>query len=381
MTDAPATASRAVAPFSFVGPDHPMAARMERLRAAIAAHDPAPGASVHADLTLREEPGAGLALHRAYWSVQAHGPGGFAARTLDYRARRDRATWLEFPEDPQLPALAELAGAVLRYMPQRRCTTLADGVVLKVKRPHRAAQAWALLGAVDRALGDGRAGFAVPAPVAYDAARAIYSQTAVAGDDLSDVLDADRLRHAGELHRAMHAADVPGIPAEDECALRDELRADAQWVAFALPEHAESVTAVLGTLERRALEPPAAPAFCHGDLVPSQLLVDGDRWAITDFDGARIGDPHRDLATWLASLTSDVPALKRAADAGDDTTVAAAEAAYLDGYGAHDPRRLAWQRAAAELHSVAVALKKDRHHPDRTARALRVARACVEALR
>ena len=105
-----------------------------------------------------------------------------------------------------------------------------------------------------------------------------------------------------------------------------------------------------------------------------------DRFAITDFDGARIGDPHRDLAIWLAALTFDLPALDRAVAAGDEAVIARAEAAYLEGYGAHDERRLLWHRAAAEVHYVAVALKKDRHEPPRARRGLRIARRCTEAL-
>jgi aminoglycoside phosphotransferase (APT) family kinase protein len=359
-----------VAQFSFIGPEHPLAPALERFRAAIAARAPdVPAATVHADLTLRDDPGGGLVLHRAYWSAQSNGADGFRATTLDYRAKRDRATWLEFPDDPELPALGTLGGAVLRYMPLRRCTAIDDDAVAKVKRPHRAATAWALLGAVHRALGDGLAGFEVPAPIAYDEDRARYSQRVVAGGDLATVLDEDRIRRAGALHRAMHAADVQGVPAEDPAEALAELRADARWVAFALPEHADTVREVRAALETHAPGAPAEPAFCHGDLTPSQMLVDGDRWAITDFDGARIGDPHRDLAIWLASLPLEAPALPPGA-----------EAAYLDGYGAHDERRLRWHRAAAEVHYAAVALKKDRHHPARTERALGLARACAEDL-
>jgi aminoglycoside phosphotransferase (APT) family kinase protein len=369
-----------VAPYGFIGAGHPLAERMDRFRAAIAARGPdADGATVHTDLTLRDDGDGGLALHRAYRSVQRNRP--FRATTLSYHATRDRATWLEFPEDPELPALGTLGGDVLRYMPLRRCTVRAADVVVKAKRPRRAAEAWALLDAVHRALGDGRAGFAVPAPVAYDARRATYAQTRVDGDDLSQILDAERMHRAGGLHRAMHAAAVPGVPPEEPAALLDELRSDARWVGFALPEHADEVRAVLDTLERHAPGPARTAAFCHGDLVPSQMLVDGERWAITDFDGARIGDPHRDLAIWLASLTFDVPEFLAAAEAGDEHAVAHAEAAYLDGYGAHDEERLHWHRAAAEVHYVAVALKKDRHHPARTARGLRVARAFAERLR
>ena len=197
------------------------------------------------------------------------------------------------------------------------------------------------------------------------------------GEDLSALVDADRgpdlLARAGALHRAMHASAVDGVALEDPGQALADLRDDARWVAFALPESRGHGARTVAALARHALDAPPAPAFCHGDLVPSQLLLDGDRFAITDFDGARIGDPHRDLAIWLAALTFDVPALDRAVAAGDEATIERAEAAYLDGYGPHDERRLLWHRAAAEVHYVAVALKKDRHEPSRAQRGLRIA--------
>lgn len=371
-------------PYAFIGPEHALAPRIERFRAAIAARDlDAGAATVHADLTLRAADGGGLQLHRAYWSAQANGPSGFRATTLSYHATRDRATWLAYPEDPELPDLARLGPVeVLRYMPLRRCTFRTSGedgrpAIGKVKRPHRTAAAWRLLRAVHAALGDGGAGFAVARPRGTGTPHAMFLQGALPGDDLSEGLDDDRLRRAGELHRAMHAARVPEAPPEDPGQALADVRDDARWVAVALPEHGDSIAEVLAALERDAPGPPPAPAFCHGDLVPSQMLVDDDRWAITDFDGARAGDPHRDLAVWLAALPYDVPALARAVAAGDDAAIARAETAYLAGYGEHDERRLRWHRAAAEIHYVAVALKKDRYEPARAERGLAIARACV----
>src|SRR5215210_2318734 len=338
MTDAPASASRAVAPFSFIGADHPFAAGLDRLAAHVDADLLRPGATVHADLTTRPAPGGGLVLHRVYWSVHARRPDGFAATTLVWSAKRDRATWLTFPDDPDLPALADLAARaddVLRYVPQRRCTLRVAEGIAKVKRPHRAAEAWDLLRAVHAALGDGHAAFDVSAPVEYDAERATFSQTALDGEDLATLVDADHgpglLRRAGALHAAMHGADVPGAPAIGIAQRLAELRDDAAFVAFLLPEHADAIRDVVAALERRA-PGDAVRAFCHGDLVPSQMLVGDARWAITDFDGCHLGDPHRDLAIWLAALTSDVPALTRAAEDEDDALLYRAEAAYVDGY-------------------------------------------------
>jgi|SRR5215218_2400805 len=143
MTDAPASASGALAPFSFIGADHPFAAGLDRFAAHVDPSLVGPGATVHADRTTRPAPDGGLVLHRVYWSVHARGPAGFSATTLAWSAKRDRATWLSFPDDPDLPALPELAAratGVLRYLPQRRCTLRVAEGIGKVKRPDGAAE-------------------------------------------------------------------------------------------------------------------------------------------------------------------------------------------------------------------------------------------------
>jgi aminoglycoside phosphotransferase (APT) family kinase protein len=100
---------------------------------------------------------------------------------------------------------------------------------------------------------------------------------------------------------------------------------------------------------------PREPVTCHGDLIPSHLLTDGGTWTVIDLELARLGDPHRDVARFLAGLPADL---------GRPDLVRAARSAYLAGYGERsgrplDRRSLAWHWTAAELHLLAVAAAKD----------------------
>jgi aminoglycoside phosphotransferase (APT) family kinase protein len=56
-------------------------------------------------------------------------------------------------------------------------------------------------------------------------------------------------------------------------------------------------------IARRAADLPAhRESFLHGSASAKQLLVDGGRMGVLDFDGARRGDPAIDVGTFMASL-------------------------------------------------------------------------------
>ena len=253
-------------------------------------------------------------------------------------------------------------------------------MIVKFKRPHRLAESWALLKAVHaRWATAARASTSPPRsgrtpPVAYS------GQTVLPGDG---PLGPDRrrrgpglLRRAGALHRAMHAADVAGVAGRGPAARRwPTLRDDARWVAFALPEHEDTVRVTVAALDApRARRPAARPPSATATSCRRSCSLDGDRFAITDFDGARTGDPPprpRDLARRAhvrrarAGRCGRRPATRRRSNAPRPRTSTATAP--------HDERRLLWHRAAAEVHYVAVALKKDRHEPSRAQRGLRIA--------
>lgn len=376
--------------FDFVGPAHPFRPALDRFAAALASSAECralvgPAAprrrTIHAEIKALPVAGGGFRLERFYWSGQCwEGPAArpFRAHTLEFSAKTGQLTWLHFPHDSYLTTMADyFAGEhetaeVLRYVPLRRFTFRSGRRIGKFKRASRFRAAYAQLATVARELRALAADFAVAAPLEIDAARCLYFQEALPGQDLAALIDdatlSPLLSRLGELHAGMHALPVCGVPEWDGAAFLAELERDLRWIAFIRADLSDEMQAVAATL--RAQRPVlAASAFCHGDFVCSQVLVADSGWAVTDFDLCCRGDPCRDMAMFLASLGYDVLWLERAAHAGaGEAALAAARAAYLEGYAARagrrpNRRRLAWHLAAAEIYYLALMLKKDRHSP------------------
>jgi aminoglycoside phosphotransferase (APT) family kinase protein len=272
----------------------------------------------------------------------------------------------------------EAAVKVLRYVPLRRFTFRmreADGreAIGKFKRRSRYRQAWDLLVRVERAVAAAGAPFRVSAPLWLDDEHALYAQSVLSGEDLSGKLDAGNhtglMRRVGALHRALHGVALEGLPRVEPAAWLEEARQNVRWIGWFEPGHALALADAIQRLARRITGIAAhRPVFCHGDFVCSQILADRDDWAITDFDLSHLGDPYRDLAILLASLTYDVPLYRSASASGASGGLALIEAAteaYLAGYERAlgepiDRQRLAWHRACAEIYYLALMLKKDR---------------------
>ena len=365
MTDAPAAPG---APGAVLVPRRPTTRwrrGIERFRAAIAGRAPVRRRRRRSTPTSRCGPVAdgGLVLHRAYWSAAGRrGPTASARPRSSYHADARPRDVAGVPRGPRAararaaarrrarPALH--AAAALHAAPEAG----GRAAIVKVKRPHRAAEAWGLLGAVHRALGRRpRRLRRRRARSRTTPARATYAQTAAPGRRTSPGSSTPTrpglLRRAGALHRAMHAADVPGIPAEDPAgALARAARRRALGRVRAARARgrgrARSSPCSSATPSSRR----AAPAFCHGDLVPSQLLVDGD--ALGDHRLRR--RPHRRSAPRPRDLARR--AHLRRPRARPPPTAATrrdrrAEAAYLDGYGAarRAPPALAPRRGRGPL--------------------------------
>ncbi len=401
--------------FDFLQADHPFRPRVEGFAAAIAARPEclalARGelggrTAIHAEIKALPDEDGGFRLDRFYWSGQRWTDAGFAAATLSYAARDGQAGWQEFPHDAYLAGMAAHFGCgdasagceVLRYVPLRRFTfraphARAGTAIGKFKRKSRFRRAYALLETISGELAGQDTGFAVAAPLGIDPALGLYFQEALPGEDLSRRIDATScdalLARVGELHARLHGLAVAGLAPWDPAAFLRALAQDLAWIGFVRPQLAEEMRAAGETL--RAQAPVlAADTFCHGDFVCSQVLVDGERWAITDFDLACLGDPCRDVAMFLAGLGYDLPWLERALHAGEPDAAAQVEraaAAYLEGYASRRgavepfaPRRLAWHRACAEIYYLALMFKKDRYAAPAFAAGLKRMRGALAAL-
>jgi aminoglycoside phosphotransferase (APT) family kinase protein len=324
--------------------DHPISAELGALLARAAA-DPVvlsggPGAAgsveIRRDLRVALDPSGSHAITRFSWSAMWRDAGGrFHARTLVHEPARGPTATYDFPADPHLPAAAARRGpldgpdvTVLRYIPMRRITfRRGDAVVGKFKRRTTLERSYAILRAIHAAAGD--ASFGVPEPLGVAPARGVFYQQCMPGRAVADLIDAHNapalMRRLGAMHAAVHSLAVRDVPVRTAADHVAAVRADARWVAFALPSEAGAIADIERRLaaELDALGP-GAPALCHGDPALDQVLFDGDAAAIVDFDDAALGDPYADLGAMVAGLAFDTPGLPGAAGA--------AAAAYLAGY-------------------------------------------------
>ncbi len=387
--------------FAGVGPEHPFAGQVDRLRVALDQHralDPhAPATAGTRSLRSAELRGrrtaTGFTLVRAYCSLQTWHPAPgepFAAATLHWAPEtHGDARWAQLGDEPYLGDLARLlrhpAGdvEVLRYVPTRRFTVLADGVVTKVKRGSKLLDSSGRVAAVVAAASAPRSDVRVPALLGVDVERGSYAQAAVAGVAMSELAGRpvggsvlDLMADAGRVHAAFHALSAPGLPTATETTTLAAVRTDADWAAFFRPDLAELLAStrdlLLATVPRSAAN---TTGTCHGDLVPSHLLAAADGWTVIDLDLAHVGDRYRDLALFLAGLPGDVAALGDGTAAGG--ALAAAESAYLAAYADRwgqrlDQSCLAWHRAAAELRHLALMFSKDTLRPAAVDRILTV---------
>ena len=327
--------------------------------------DAAGPVDIRRDLRVTLDGSGGFSITRFSWCAKWRDRAGrFRARLFLHEPARRPAATFDFPADPWLPAAAAALDAdgvaVLRSIPTRRITFgRGDAVVGKVKRPRTVERSYAILRAAHAAAG--RASFGVPEPLGIDAPRGVFYQQRMPGRSVAELIDADNapalMRRVGALHAAVHALAVDGVP---DRPLADQLagvRADAAWVAFAMPGEAGAVAAVERHVvsELEALGP-GSPAFCHGDPAIDQVLLDGDAAAVVDFDDAGIGDPYADLGAMAASLALDTRGLPHGTGAAE---------AYLEGYRegagrALDERRLRAHWLRADLAVFASRLHKGR---------------------
>ncbi|MDZ7266764.1 MAG: aminoglycoside phosphotransferase family protein [candidate division KSB1 bacterium] len=104
----------------------------------------------------------------------------------------------------------------------------------------------------------------------------------------------------------LHLCQVPDLrPAESIDGLLTAAELDAGHFIHLLPQHApacERVLAALRTAKHHMAETRGPLTLVHGALRLEQLLSNGDRFALLDWDALAQGDPLADLAEFIASL-------------------------------------------------------------------------------
>jgi Ser/Thr protein kinase RdoA (MazF antagonist) len=230
--------------------------------------------------------------------------------------------------------------------------------------------------------GSGDPAAAVPSGGVYVAEDRAAWWPEVAGTSLADVVvlsgppATDAVRAAGCALRLLHGAPLGrGLRAcPDALAQAAETVRTAQLLEALHPvlgsQLRDGVARVLDVLSGLPAEP---PTVTHGDFKCDNLVVNGSRVHLLDFDRCGLGDPAADLGKFLADLRW------WAGQVGHP--VAPLHEAFLDAYGVTDPARLARARAYDTLLQLRMAARRiSVQGPDWEGRVARAIAAAVFTL-
>ena len=122
--------------------------------------------------------------------------------------------------------------------------------------------------------------------------------------DLSIDVDVERtIAAAGGVAATLHAFPVGAVPARTLDSEIERAVAAVQLIEHHTPTLAGWLSGILASAVHTLESVPAQPhVLAHGDLTPSQLLFDGPRVGILDFDKLCQAEPSLDLGRFLAYL-------------------------------------------------------------------------------
>lgn len=122
------------------------------------------------------------------------------------------------------------------------------------------------------------------------------------------------VRHLAEVLAQLHRIDLRHLPLQHELALSPEERMqreiDYRWTKWTRDtvEASPIIESALARLRRECRHGLGGPALVHGDVLPHNLLVDGDRIsALLDWEFVHVGDPAEDLAYCRAAVSAVMP--------------------------------------------------------------------------
>jgi hypothetical protein len=230
----------------------------------------------------------------------------------------------------RLPRLAGPEGLVYprairvtRYKPGRRCLVEYD---VEIRRPNRAPEAATLIGkaragrygkADYRVLeafwragfqGDSPDGIAVAEPISTVAKFRMWLQRKVPGIPAPELLAGqDGVALARRIAEAAHKVHRAGVPPKRSHSMDDELRILHTCLAAVSevePRWAERIGRLSEACDRLgAATPELPPRGIHRDFYADQVIVDGDRLYLIDFDVYCLGSPALDIGNFLGHIT------------------------------------------------------------------------------
>jgi hypothetical protein len=220
---------------------------------------------------------------------------------------------------------------VIRYKPGRRCLIEYDfgpvTLIGKVRAKGVDHAAMTLAAALRRAGLDDTSGVRVPEPVGAVPEFGMWLQVKVPGRRSTELLArADGALLARRVADALHTLQGLNVATARTHDRADELAVlDRQLTTLAAerPDLTGRLKNLAGAARNLAgAVPEATPRGVHRDFYPDQVLVDGDRLYLLDFDLYCHGDPALDAGNFIGHLTEQAVRQPGDADALGDARVA-----------------------------------------------------------
>lgn len=216
-------------------------------------------------------------------------------------------------------ALSIAAIKVLRYKPQRRCvieyqcvqarTGRTLTLIGKTHAKHRTIKRFAFLEALWEAGFDWQATdeICIPRPIGVVPALNMCVQESVPGVTATKLLSAsDGVALAVRMAEAIHKVHAALIPARRKHTMADELRILNQRlrpIAQRRPRWDGRIRRILNACAQSAAATPETTLRgVHRDYYPDQVIVDGSRLYLLDFDTYCLGDPGLDVGNLCGHL-------------------------------------------------------------------------------
>ncbi len=163
-------------------------------------------------------------------------------------------------------------------------------------------------------------GIAVPEPLGVIGEFRMWLQREAPGRPATDAtgrLGSDRL--ARRIAEAAHKLHDAGVPGGRRHTVEDEVRILRECLALVAAADARlewRIERLLDACARAAGTLAGAPARgIHRDFYSDQVLVDGDRLTLVDFDLYCLGDPALDIGNYLGHVTEQALRLRGSATA------------------------------------------------------------------
>jgi len=212
---------------------------------------------------------------------------------------------------------------VTRHKPGRRCVVQYD---VTVQRPGQPPEPASLIGKV-RARRFGKEGYrllsklwesgfdsgsadriSVPEPIGMIPRFQMWFQRKVPGETATRLLAGpEGVELARRIAAGIHKLHRANIPTERRHGMADELRILREClgkVAALKPDWSTRLERVMAACDKLGAGVPE-PRVCgiHRDFYPAQVMVDGERIYLIDFDLFCLGDPAVDLGNFLGHMT------------------------------------------------------------------------------